>query len=265
MGVLEISPTFRLWRAKRASRLSNEPELRLLRILVAGRTFVDIGANRGLYSFAALAAGAKSVIAVEPVPRLAVDLQRRLGDHGVVREGAISSTTGTATLLIPEVSGAARDTRSTLAPMAGNRGKTLTVRTERLDDLDIPRDAVLKIDVEGHEEAVLASGTALLRHRPPVALIVEAEERQVAGSPVRILDSMMEFGYVGWAIGDGVLIPARLFDARVHQSPADAQGISAGGTRPSSFANNLLLVREDVAQRFRAQLESCGFAEWDPY
>src|SRR6267142_6538168 len=79
-----------------------EPELRLLRDLVpAGRTALDIGANRGYYSYA-LSKIARRVEAFEPHPELARFARRKLGPAIPVHEVALSNRIGSATLFVPQ-------------------------------------------------------------------------------------------------------------------------------------------------------------------
>jgi len=55
-----------------------------------------------------------------------------------------------------------------------------------LDDFDLPAVGFVKIDVEGHEEAVLKGGEKLLARDRPVYMI-EIEERHNPGALSRIV------------------------------------------------------------------------------
>lgn len=73
---------------------SNEPELGILRDLVRpGCTAIDVGANRGFYSYA-LAQVADRVEAFEPNPALARFARRKLGSKVHIHEVALADREG---------------------------------------------------------------------------------------------------------------------------------------------------------------------------
>ena len=207
----------------------------------------------------ALSCGASAVIAVEPIPLLAQELRRVLGRRGVVREVALSSYEGMQTLIIPSIDGTARLTRATLLADGMIEGTPVDVRTIRCDQLNLPQNAVIKIDVEGHEMDVLRGAEQLLRARVPAALLVESEERHTRGGPADLIRHLTNSGYRGWAVQSDNLIPASRFDAAVHQSDAAIAMIESGDRRPSDYANNFCFVREDLAASFVGLLGEAGF------
>jgi hypothetical protein len=75
----------------------------------------------------------------------------------------------------------------------------------------------LKIDVEGHESAVLAGGRKTLeRYRP--ALLVECEARHRPDGDVRaVFDFLCGLGYEGTFFHNGGRRPLSEFDPAVHQ------------------------------------------------
>lgn len=152
----------------------HEPVLRLL----APSLIVDVGANRGQFLLAALEAcpGAR-IHAVEPQPAALARLRSWLdrepaADRArvVLHQVALADRIGMATLHV-----AARDDNSSLLepteaqlalfPGTGIAG-SLTVPLTRLDSLltaaEIGPTALLKIDVQGAEDSVLAGAGALL-------------------------------------------------------------------------------------------------------
>ena len=212
-----------------------------------------------MYSFYALSCGASAVIAVEPIPPLAEELRRVLGRRGVVREVALSSYEGMQTLTIPSIDGTAVLTRATLLADGFIEGTPLDVRTIRCDQLDLPQDTVIKIDVEGHEMDVLLGAEQLLRSRLPAALLVESEERHTRGGPADLIRHLANSGYRGWAVQSDTLIPASRYEAAVHQSDAAIATIESGGRRPSDYANNFCFVRQDLAAGFVDLLGEASF------
>jgi FkbM family methyltransferase len=121
-----------------------------------GDRVFDIGANRGEYSVVFASLGA-SVVAVEPNPRLAGLLRRRLRGSVVV-ECALGSSAGHAELYL----GSDEEHSTISSEWAARRahlmsGEAFEVTVCSLDDLiaahGMPR--FVKIDVEGHEYETL--------------------------------------------------------------------------------------------------------------
>lgn len=152
---------------------SVEPELRILHELVpTGCTAIDVGANRGYYSWA-LCSVAATVEAFEPNPVLARFAQTKLGKRTRVHEVALSDHDGTATLYIPR-----RASGSSLH-IIGNLGNIyphdsvdeIQVRLATLDSYSFENVGFLKIDVEGSEMEVLAGARETIRINRPIMLI----------------------------------------------------------------------------------------------
>ncbi|MBL8574968.1 MAG: FkbM family methyltransferase [Hyphomicrobiaceae bacterium] len=141
-----------------------DPVLRaaLARALPSGGTFVDVGANVGLFTVnaAALVGPTGRVLAIEPQPdiqaRLTANIAANDFRHVALVACAVGDGEGTLTLHLGNNAGEA-----SLNPgMAGASGKTINVAVRPL--ADIVRDAALdridalKIDVEGLEDRILA-------------------------------------------------------------------------------------------------------------
>ncbi len=252
------------WRAVRYSRLlarTREPELRLLDLLVPGRTFVDVGANIGIYTAHAIGAKASRIIAVEPVPELAVALQKILRSRDLLRLCAMSDRAGFIDLEIPVDDGRERFTRSTIVPVdaSGRSVRRIAIETRRLDDEAGLDDCVIKIDVEGAEHLVIAGAEKTLAAGLPAALLVESEERHQPGGTKSLLEQMCSNGYTAWIVTSTHLIPAERFDPDVHQRSADRKIVEAGGSRPMTYSNNLCFVRDELASDFSENLPKVGF------
>ncbi|MFA5901326.1 MAG: FkbM family methyltransferase [Hyphomicrobium sp.] len=127
--------------------------------LGTGGTFVDIGANCGLYSlFAARAVGPTGrVIAIEPIPLMQERLRfnaRRNGFDGIeLVPSAVGPQAGTATLYVRGKNYG----QSSLIAEPGFAPLTVPVAplTDILAAKDIASIDVLKIDVEGFEDRVI--------------------------------------------------------------------------------------------------------------
>ncbi len=129
-------------------------------------TFVDIGANVGLYS--AVLARANEVFprmkfyAFEPHPETVERLRATLADRGVeIHECALSDHSGEMDFR----EGGGSWTFSAIDPVSPFqiRGRAVRVPALRLDDVPIEGDSiVIKIDVENHEAEVLRGAERLL-------------------------------------------------------------------------------------------------------
>jgi FkbM family methyltransferase len=220
-----------------------EPELGILPLICdPTRTFVDVGANRGVYSYRALEF-CSHVYALEAHPTLAAPLRRVLGRRGTVLNVAASDKRGNAQLAIPFRDGVEVDTRSTLEANAnpGFELRTTSVETYPIDDLDLGPVGVIKIDVEGHEHSVLEGAIGTLTHDKPV-VIVECEERHHAGGVERTFSLLEGLGYRGYFLQKGILRDGREFDPKVLQ---DVDKASSGQIRTGEYINNFIFIHPE--------------------
>jgi FkbM family methyltransferase len=150
-----------------------------------GGNFLDIGANTGVYSllYSRLAAAAM-VYAFEPLANIAnaleanVRLNPDLADRIHIERYALSDRAGSFTWYETVNDQGLFSTSSTLlksrAKSIGNY-RTTTIKTRTLDEFALERDlkfGLAKLDVEGHEPAVLAGASRTIGANRPV-LIVE--------------------------------------------------------------------------------------------
>jgi FkbM family methyltransferase len=137
-----------------------------------GDCVVDVGAHIGRYTLMA-ARTASRVIAVEPDPSNFRMLERNVKLNGysnvVLVPKALSSRPGTLEFQLAgrENTGTSSILPEGLAPSAlGTRGGTIRVGTDTLDHIlatcGLSRIDWLKVDVEGHEVAVLEGGQRAL-------------------------------------------------------------------------------------------------------
>lgn len=162
------------------------------KILAPGMTFIDAGANDGLFTlFAAQRVGPTGQVwAFEPSEREFVRLQRnlQLNQLGNVRalKMALSNQDGQAELKIADDEHSGQNTLGDFAyqiPVARHE----RVSTSRLDNLahntELQRLDLIKLDVEGAELSVLAGASALLRkHRPLLLMEVNDNALQLQGA-----------------------------------------------------------------------------------
>jgi len=137
--------------------------------------FLDVGAHIGLYTIR-LAEKFQKVIALEPEPQNYALLYRNVVMYGLnnkvlVLPIAASDKNGHAVLCIKISSGA-----HTLENKI-NCKKKIRILSLKIDTLlrllNIDRIDVIKIDVEGHEDKVIAGMYRLLHSHPPRILVIE--------------------------------------------------------------------------------------------
>lgn len=143
----------------------------VLHLLRPGDRFLDVGANVGSYTLLAAATGAL-VTAVEPIPATFKKLRRNvlfnLLDQQVnVLACGLSDSAGALRFT------SALDTENHVLA-ADEFADFVEVPTTRLDDIaksSVP--LLIKIDVEGHEQAVLSGGADTLSDPRLLAVIME--------------------------------------------------------------------------------------------
>lgn len=222
-----------------------EPELVLLPWLVpVGRTAIDIGANAGAYANALCKLGGR-VVAIEANPVLASELRRMFQGRAEVVNAAASNLAGEIMLRIPlkGSSAAGLATVETDNLLGGSDVQTVAVPAIRIDDLDLPDVGFIKIDVEGHELAVLEGArTTIKRWRP--TLLVEAENRHRKDAVQSVAAFLDELGYIGFMLADGqTLTSLGSFDPAVHQAVTsdDYENLDLGYT-PKGYVSNFVFV-----------------------
>lgn len=156
-----------LWRDEPASLLA------LAAVLRPGDTFVDIGANIGIYCCTLARLPGVKVVAFEANPETFQRLSANARQHGVDAHClAVSERAETLEFLTGAVSHvfAAANHRN-----AYHNGGTVKVEAQPLDDL-IKGDQtlVLKIDVEGHEPEVLRGAAKLISSGRVRAIMLDA-------------------------------------------------------------------------------------------
>ena len=201
--------------------LAWEKSIGVLSDFVNGKTFIDVGANSGAFTYH-LKKQARRVVAFEPIASNA-DRIRRFNPSVEVHTCALSAVSGEMTLYVPYLNGAPVLTRCSLNPDA-NPGfdiKPQVVPVRRLDDFNIRNVGALKIDVEGHEQEVILGAQETIEASKPV-LLVEIEERHHAGRSFDIIESVTKLGYDCFYINiDNALVDATRFDFQALQNRAN--------------------------------------------
>lgn len=246
------------WLRDRLAPYYAEPELRLIPALcVPGEAAYDIGANSGIYTFW-LCRVAASVTAFEPNPKLASLLESKFAPliaSGRLRvEGcALSDGDGSIVLHIPR-SSALASVEAEAVGAHGEEVEAVTVPRRMLDGYDDRPVGFLKIDVEGHEAAVVGGGLRLIgRDRPN--LLIEAEERHNPGALAALQARLAPLGYRGYFVLAGRLCTLDGFDPDRHQSRSALNAAGTHRVKGRIYINNFIFVaRDGVADRLRAAL-----------
>ncbi len=218
--------------------------MRLLRALVpAGARAIDVGGNYGAYAYALHRLGAR-VEVFEPNPMCLAALRAWAAGRDTVRvhDCALSAVDGVADLAIPvDGDGVEHDAAASIEPITEGASRAVSVALRRLDSFGITDAALLKIDVEGHEAAVLEGALATIAASAP-AMLIEIEQRHRAQPIAETFERIDSLGYEGYFLKDRVLTPIADFRPAVHQS------LAALGNPDADYCNNFLfLARARVA------------------
>jgi FkbM family methyltransferase len=152
------------------------------------KTILDVGANAGIYSLAALAAQPDAVVhAFEPTPEIANRLRATAELNGLehlhVHQAAVSTRGGTATLRRFRGEFGTNEGMNFISEDRPNAGDE-TVRTVCLDqfcqDCSIDKVDLLKLDVQGHEYLALRGAEQLITEGRINTIFMELNWRRTA-------------------------------------------------------------------------------------
>jgi FkbM family methyltransferase len=196
-----------------------EPELRHVgELATRGRTAIDVGGWLGPWT-RALSRVASTVHTFEPQARLARRLAQVVPANVVVHHAAVGARAGTARLAVEAGPG-----REALAHLVGSGAavgsgpvEVQEVPLVALDDLDLADVSFVKIDVEGHELAVLQGAESLLRRDRPT-LLVEVEQRHLDGPITTVFDWLGDRGWTGSFLRGGRWVGLAEFDLERDQT-----------------------------------------------
>lgn len=223
-----------------------EPELDLIVASVPTRgTAVDVGVWYGPWTYW-LSRRCEQVVDFEPNPDLAAVLDRTVRRNVRVEHLAASDAAGTATLTLP-AGGRGTEGRASLEGLQDG-GRTVEVKTVRLDDMGLTDVVLLKIDVEGHEFATITGAEQLLAEQHPV-LVVELEDRHGGIAPS--VDLLASWGYAGKVLVEKRWVPLTEFDLPRHQAEYHAQPRRTGGylsmsvRKQEPYINNVVFTHPE--------------------
>ena len=193
-----IPKTLQIVRIRRSNRAFGEIELQLIEHLsISDRVSIDVGSNIGSYTFEMIRY-CSQVLAFEPVEEHAAHLRSFRLPGVQIFEVALSDRRGKAQMTINVTGEASVGGMGSLETIGQHRegAKTVAriVKTETLDGLVTKPVGLIKIDVEGHEEAVIKGAENTIRQYSP-NLLIELEERLNPGCTGRLRSKLDGLGY----------------------------------------------------------------------
>jgi FkbM family methyltransferase len=218
---------------------AGEREIKYIgQLIPPDKLVIDVGVHLGFYSrhFARFAA---QVLSFEANPASAKETARMLPANVTIENVALSDENTTVQLRVPiEGASGGEAALGTLAPsnnLSGAAFRSVPITARRLDGMGLPPIGLVKIDVEGHEEAVLRGARGILeRDRPN--LMIEIEERHNAGSIPRVFHGLAELGYRGFVLEGDQLSP-------ISADMAVASQQTGSGRR---YINNFFFLQRDT-------------------
>jgi len=186
---------------KRGMQKRGEIELNLLNILTTpGKRNLDVGANKGVYTYQLQKHGA--VTSFEPIPQLAGNI--RLADFAnvTIEECGIDDHMGSATLSVPHHKrkiGALNFPAATLRYVHATDCDQIAVDVKTLDSFEYDDIGFIKVDAEGWEENVVRGCEQTLARCQPV-IMVELVDYVAPGCLVDVPNQLAALGYTGFFI-----------------------------------------------------------------
>jgi FkbM family methyltransferase len=222
---------------------------------------LDVGAFHGLFSLVfAVNASGKQALAADPSPRafaiLLYNIHKSRAKNIIAVECALSNEAGPLRMHYEwqqAVAGEANGCEPSFS-VEGSTGDR--VCAEHAFDPD-----VIKIDVEGHEQAVLDGAVETIRRCQP-RLLVEVDERLSPGGLARAKSYFAELGYSGYYVCDGRLKPIDSFSIEKFQDPANLPDLTAPLQNRERFGryiyNFIFLPREEPAETLQRLSDRLG-------
>lgn len=236
------------------AKLTSRPrgiELEIVEAVVPrDRLAIDIGASWGLYTHL-LRRCTSSVVAFEPNPEKAAYLRRLFRDPAiVVHQVALSDSSGEAELIVPLATSAFAtiETKNPLWTAANMDAARVHVAKRSLMDFKLSQVGFMKIDVEGHEYAVLSGARELLLRDKPI-LYIRIERRHNPKEYERTFELLAQMNYSGFFSDGRQLVDIRSFAIERDQPPENVDGNRIKGRYIYNF---LFLQPADIVSSLRA-------------
>ncbi len=185
--------------------------------LNSNNTFLDIGANAGIYSYH-FKNKMKKIVAFEPVKEILVSLENLKSRNVEIHNCALSNNNDYLEIHIPvDKHGNTISYIASLEPRSENTIKR-KIEVKMLDDFNYQNVSLIKIDVEGHELEVLKGGYETINKYKP-HLVIEIEQRHLAYDMSKTLNYIKGIGYEIFFINNSELCSINKFSYDKHQKP----------------------------------------------
>ena len=251
----------KLWNHQRTTK--HENELRLLPAL-AKRDLgsIDIGASGGIYTLALLPYS-NSIVSFEPRIEGVCDLiemTRVLHLPIQVETIALSNTEGKAEMrmLLRDLGRSTIASENNLMEPDGSPIQSTLVAKKTLDSYSLSKVGFIKIDVEGHEKAVL-EGAAKTIDSNRCNLLIEMEERHCQGVVQSVKELFESRGYVGFFADKNEIVSMEFFNPAIHQKPDNISGWKEKWRRKGKYINNFIFVPKEKKDEFVLKTRKLGF------
>ncbi|WP_304451406.1 FkbM family methyltransferase [Nocardiopsis sp. YSL2] len=215
-----------------------------------GDTFIDVGANIGYYTMLAshLVGRAGRVVAIEPVPRFHRQLQAATRLNGARNVRTVNRAVAAGPGRVEMYLGGPGNLGGTSMVRPRTADEFFCVTTDALPDIltsaELQNVRLIKIDVEGAEEAALRGLTpALSRLHPDVELIIEVTPRTLAkqGTSVQgVIDPLREAGFHMYRIAND-------YDPASYPTALRWPSLPQRWERPVTEMSDLVASRIDAA------------------
>jgi FkbM family methyltransferase len=216
-----------------------------------GATVIDVGASWGLFTYhlARRVGKAGQVYSFEPHPANAPML-RKLATarrHVHFSPSAVSDSAGRAELLVPRQQTRLVTAQASLSHGFDGQGvdvETIEVHTVRLDDEIAPAVQVdfVKIDVEGHEMAVLRGGSSMFRRNRP-SILIEIEQRHLSVPIDDVFGQLEDLGYQVFYVTETAFRPIADFNTERDQMSMVRSGEFHPFAMPQGYVHDFCAVR----------------------
>lgn len=238
-----VKPLRDSWR-----QLRGNPEVNAAKYLCdRSRLAVDIGAHSGCFThdLARYSAGCE---AFEANPILASLLEESCKGESVrIHKCALSDREHQTELVVPSLGGNEFSALGTIEPdnhFSGVELRKFTVSCYPLDSFHLPPVGFIKVDVEGHELAII-KGAQLTIERDQPSFLIEVEERHKPGAVENLLNYFSNCGYEGFFLLGRQILPINEFSLSRHQS---ASSIKFDKIIPGqTYANNFIFTKNQAA------------------
>ena len=256
----------KLWNHQRTTK--HEIELRLVPALARpDLDSIDIGASGGTYTLALLPYSNR-ILSFEPRKdgvRELIEMTQVLHLPIQVETIALSNREGKV-----EMRMLLRDLgRSTIAPENvlfdpdKSPEQRVLVTKKTLDSYGLSGVGFIKIDVEGHEKAVL-EGAAHTIEKSRCNLLIEMEERHCPGVISQVRTWLRARRYAGFFVEGREILAIEMFNYAAHQDPKNIGGWRENWSRRGIYINNFIFVPEETKEEFLRKAKALDFSSRVP-